>query len=281
MSKVIIITRKGEYNSNSDFNDAISKSSPSLENLHVLEWLKSLAEYKWESALKDTATHKSDGTTTNNQQAAIQLLGFNPEQYLKALLENKVKQFIIDSFLAKEKEKMSNPYVHINDAVSLVLPENLQIGRDQAIPEFNLFMESVAKDCSVIGSDNILYIHDSQLYGTVIEDTTLFSKDDEKTIDLTTIKEDSTEKENPQFPGLMKLRNTYKFIAVFRHIPDPTSYFQSQILTMKFGQPTLVDKLEEIDADSESDWEEKAKKVLEVIGDFSDPSKETKGAQKT
>jgi len=279
MSKVIIITRKGEYNSQEDFQNVLVDSRDIEKLVIIKEWLSSWAKHRWESALKDTEIKGADGEPEQDQEKAIQRLGLDSSLYLKALRQKEdPNKIMIESLIDSEKSKMTNPYATLNIIdnqgavlfeVILVLPENLQIGRSEAIPNFEKFIDCVKKDFSIDGNDNILYIHDRQLNGTKLKDTIIYGYDGKNPVDLTIItKKDGSTVDNPVYPGLSNLKNKFKFIAVFQHIPDETSYFQSQILAKKFGQPSLIDKLERIENDKNMELEDRIDAINEEIAEF-------------
>ena len=49
------------------------------------------------------------------------------------------------------------------------------------------------------------------------------------------------------------IEETYSYIAVFKHLPDSTSYFHGHILSLKFGQSDLLDDLIEYEQGIEKD----------------------------
>lgn len=240
MSKVIIITRSGEYDSQEDFSNAISSMNECAtnQNLSVISFRASqLAAKEWENA-----------GGKNNQEGAAKKLNLDYKAYEQELQKGSPEpERVMISVLEKRlMDNLSSPYARFktdNFEVILVLPERLQVDNDEPIPEFNQFIEAVAKDCNVEGSENILYIHKAQLNGNKSDDTTIYNDDTtiynrEKNIDF--LKKDDYRK-------LKGFENRFKFIATFRHLTRSTSYFQSQILTKKFGQIDLLDRLIEIE----------------------------------
>lgn len=233
MNKVIIITRSGEYDSQEDFSKAISSMNECATNqdLAVISFRASqLAAKEWENA-----------GGKNDQEGAAKKLNLDYKSYEQELQKGSPEpERVMISVLEKRlMDNLSSPYARFKTddfEVILVLPERLQVGNDEPIPEFSQFIEAVAKDCNVEGCENILYIHDTQLNGNTADDTTIYNR--EKNIDY--LKKDDYRK-------LKGFENRFKFIAIFRHYPTSTSYFQSQILTKKFGRPNLLDKLIDIE----------------------------------
>ncbi len=260
MSKVIIITRDGEYNSEQNFFNAIENMEKCsyCQNAKIKDrCLDSWTLLKWNDANKK---YTKDGEVDTDK--VLEVFNLDKKEYYDQFAkgDDEPKNWAIEKLKNNMSADMSNPYASFpipeKYEVILLLPEKLQIGKNEAIPDFVEFMNWVKEDCSIDGNDNILYIHDTQLYGTEIKDTTIHDKDNG--VDLT-----DEDKSLFKKLELSKLKDTYKFIAVFRHIPDKTSYFQSQILSLEFGQPNLIDELEKID--SSLDWEERIRKTNEAV----------------